>query len=116
MYLPAVVPEVSPDLANNARLGVGAQAGADRRVEVIDGLEQTHVADLHQVLPRLRTALVSLYAGPDQRLVPLQKQLAGRVPDLTAARQRPDHVHELKAAAARKRARRPRPTENILHP
>jgi serine phosphatase RsbU (regulator of sigma subunit)/PAS domain-containing protein len=60
--LPPLVPEMPLDLAAHARRRVGGQAVADLRVVVVDGLEQSDVADLHEVLGRFRAAAVLAHA------------------------------------------------------
>ena len=98
VHLPALVAEVPLDLAGDARLGVGGQAAADGRVEVVDGLQQADVADLHQLLGRLRAVPVPLGAGPDQRSVTADQHLAGGVALCAAPRQRLDQLHQFRVA------------------
>ena len=75
--------------------GVRGQAVAERRVEVVDRLEQADVADLHQVLDRLGAAAVLPDAGADQLLVPLHDQLAQRRALVAVSRQRAQPGQEL---------------------
>ena len=88
--LPARVPEMALDLAGDAGLGIGGQAAAEGRIEVVDRLHQADIPHLHQVLSRLRTAPVSLHAGPDQAAVTAHQQLACRIVPLAGQRQRGD--------------------------
>jgi hypothetical protein len=93
--LPALVPEVPSNLAVNMRAGIGGQGAADGRIEVVDRRDQADVPHLHQVLGRLRTAPISLDAGPDQATVAADQQLARRYPPLAEARQRADDAQQL---------------------
>ena len=77
MHLPPLVTEVPLDLAADAGRRVRGQAAAERRVVVVDRLEQADVAHLHQVFHRLGAAAVLPDAGADQPLVPLHQDLAG---------------------------------------
>jgi len=77
VHVPPLVTEVPLDLAGDARLRIRREVAAEGRVEIVDGLEQADVTDLHQLLGRLGAVPVALGAGPDQRLVPADKRLAG---------------------------------------
>jgi len=96
VHVPPLVPEVPFDLAGDAGLRVGGEVAAEGRVEVVDGLEQADVTDLHQLLGRLGAVPVPLGAGSDQRLIPADELLAGRVPLLAVPRQRLDQLHEFR--------------------
>lgn len=64
MYLdlPPLIPEVPLYLPADARHRVGGQDLADVRVEVVDGLHQAHVADLHQVVGGLGAVEIAPHA------------------------------------------------------
>src|SRR5262249_36428071 len=98
VHVPPLVPEVPLDLARDAGLGVGGEVAAEGRVEVVDGLEQTDVADLHQLFWGLGAVPVALGARPDQRFVPADEFLARGVPLLAVPRQRLDQLHELRVS------------------
>jgi hypothetical protein len=74
------------DLAADAWLRVGGQARANRRIVIVDRLEQAHVAGLHQVFRRLGAAPVLPDARPDQLLVPADHYLAGGRAQLAVTR------------------------------
>src|SRR5215469_5185444 len=95
MHLPALVTEMPLDLTADTRLRVGGQAAADRRIEVVDRLEQPDVPNLHQFFGRLRAVPVSQHAGLDQRLVSLDEDRAGRFPGPAALRLRSDQGQQL---------------------
>jgi hypothetical protein len=78
-HVPPLVAEVPLDLTAHARLGVGRQPVAERGIEVVDGLEQAYVADLHQVLRGLGAVTVPADAGPDQPGVAVDEYLADDV-------------------------------------
>src|SRR5690349_1820965 len=92
MDLPPLVAEVPLDLAGDAGLRVSGQAAADTRVEVVDRLEQAHVADLHQVLVWLGAAPVTVGARADQAAVPPHQHLTGGGALGAAGRLGPDHA------------------------
>src|SRR6202042_772889 len=75
--LPALVPEMPLDLPGDARLRVRGQVAAERRVEVVDRLEQPDVADLHQLFFRFRAVPVTARTRADQRTVAEDQSLAG---------------------------------------
>jgi len=56
---------------------------------------EADVPHLHQVFSRLRAAVISLYAGPDQVAVAADQQLARRHPPLAKARQRTGNGQQL---------------------
>src|SRR5207248_8411327 len=58
---PAAVAEMSLDLADDVRRGVGGQLDAAREVEAVDRLDQADRADLHQVVELL--AAVGVASG-----------------------------------------------------
>src|SRR5215472_15454772 len=70
MQLPALIAEVTFDLAAHAWLCVASQTCANAGVEIVDRLQQAHVADLHEFLLRLAAVLVAQYeraAGTGRR-------------------------------------------------
>src|SRR5712671_503510 len=77
------------------RAGIGGQGAANGRIEVVDRRDQADVPHLHQILSRLRTARISLDAGPDQATVTADQQLARRYPPLAEARQRAGDAQQL---------------------
>ena len=81
--LPALIAEVALDLAAYARLRIAGQTRADTGIEVVDRLEQANVTDLHELLVRLGAVLVAEHARPDERPVPGDEHLAGRVARLS---------------------------------
>src|SRR5215510_7692643 len=99
MHLPALIPEVALDLAADAWQGVTRKAGAGRGIVVVDGLDQSDVPDLQQVLVRFRAVLEAPNTGPDKRPVPVNEHFAGRFPDRVFARKGPDEVEQVRVVA-----------------
>jgi hypothetical protein len=65
------------------------------RVEPVDGLHQADVADLHQLVRRLRAALVPARARAHQQLVAHYEDLAGRGPGPAAGRLVVDEAEQI---------------------
>src|SRR5258706_4443493 len=55
VHLPALVTEMTLDLARDARGGIGREALADVGIAVVDGLQQPDSGDLHPTFLRLRS-------------------------------------------------------------
>jgi hypothetical protein len=115
VYLPALVPEVPLDLAGDARLGIGRQARAEHRVEVVDRLEQSDVPDLHQVLGRFRAVGVPADTRPDELCIPAHQDVARRRAVAAAHRQRPHRLEQFQIVQTVQRLR-PAPADTRNRP
>jgi len=87
--LPALVTEMPLELAADAGHRVRRQPVPERRVVVADGLEQPEVADLHQVVGRLRAVPELSHARPHQRREPPHQHLTSGGPLGALARMPP---------------------------